>query len=143
MQLFDNLASVGLTTSVLQFIILGGIAIVVVGLFWRYIVVGAGILFCVVVFAMPSSKPTVENASSQSITESKVEETNPRKQEEARIQKEMDLGKPEFLSDCQTYGEYTKQQCEDIWNERTESEKVSYHVNRPKIKKSYFIQVRS
>ena len=49
MELFDNLASIGLTAKVLQFIIIGGVAIFLIGLFWRYIVIGAGILFCVVV----------------------------------------------------------------------------------------------
>ena len=57
MELFDNLASAGFTTKVLQFIIVAGIIIFLIGLYWRYIVVGAGILFCVVVFAMPSPKP--------------------------------------------------------------------------------------
>ena len=50
MELFDNLAEVGLTTGVLQIIIVAAIAIFLVGMYWRFIVTGIGIVFCVVVF---------------------------------------------------------------------------------------------
>jgi type IV secretory pathway VirB10-like protein len=60
MELFDNLASFGLTTKILQFIIIGAIAIFLLGMFWRFIVVGIGIAFCVAVFAMPSKSDKLD-----------------------------------------------------------------------------------
>ena len=45
MELLDNLAEVGLTTRILQFIIIASVAILFVGIFWRFIVIGGGILF--------------------------------------------------------------------------------------------------
>jgi len=88
MNLFDTLSSYGLTTSVLQMLIIGGIALVIIGLFWKYIVAGAIIIFCVMVFAIPSG--TV-NAS--------------------------DSGKKEFMQDCMHY-EGDKVECEKIWKDR-------------------------
>jgi hypothetical protein len=88
MNLFDTLSSYGLTTSVLQMLIVGGIIMVIIGLFWKYIVAGAIIIFCVMVFAMPSG--TV-NAS--------------------------DSNKKEFMQDCMHY-EGDKVECEKIWKER-------------------------
>ena len=43
--------------------------------------------------------------------------------EEERVQTEIDRNKPLFLSDCQRYGDYTKQECEKIWNERSDPPK--------------------
>ena len=35
------------------------------------------------------------------------------------VVKEIDRNKPLFLTDCQRYGDYTKQECEKIWDERS------------------------
>jgi hypothetical protein len=93
MNLFENLASHGLTISILQILIIGGIALVIIGLFWQYIVAGAVIAFCVAVFAMSpaSSKETIVDA------------------DDAK-QKSM------FMEDCLKYE--TKKSCNDIWLDR-------------------------
>ena len=88
MNLFDTLASHGLTINILQVLIVGGIALVIIGLFWTYIVAGAAIAFCVAVFAMPSASVSTDDTS-----------------------------KKEFMQDCMHY-EGDKIECEKIWKER-------------------------
>jgi hypothetical protein len=88
MNLFDTLSSYGLTTNILQVLIVGGVAVFLIGMYWRIIVAGGAIVFCVMVFAMPSG--TV-NAG--------------------------DTNKKEFMEDCMHY-EGNKVECEKIWKER-------------------------
>ena len=141
MELFDNLASVGLTTRVLQIIIVAGILIFLVGLYWRYIVVGAGILFCVVVFAMPTSKP-IEVAK----VETKVETPEVKQIEppppvaEVKPETKEQSDERMFLEDCQSQTKYTQAQCKALWNEhKDEIEAVKY---RGKNKKNYMYKVK-
>jgi hypothetical protein len=125
MELFDNLASHGLTITVLQtLIVCAGLLFViyVIGLYWQFILTGFGILFCIAVFAMPSKqdKPVVEKSVQQQ--ESKVEEVKPEppveeKPKVAQTDEEM------FMEDCVTYGGYTKSQCGALWLERLDDEK--------------------
>ena len=88
MNLFDTLASHGLTTTVLQVLIVGGVALFIIGMFWKVLVAGAAIAFCVAVFAMPSGSVSAS-----------------------------DPGKKEFMEDCMHY-EGNKVECEKIWKER-------------------------
>ena len=141
MELFDTLASVGLTTRVLQIIIVAGILIFLVGLYWRYIVVGAGILFCVVVFAMPTSKP-IEVAK----VETKVETPEVKQIEppppvaEVKPETKEQSDERMFLEDCQSQTKYTQAQCTALWNEhKDEIEAVKY---RGKNNKYYMKKVK-
>ena len=128
MELFNNLASVGLTTQVLQVVILLGIVIFIIGLYWKYIVAGFGILFCVYVFAMPTSKP-VEVVKVETIPP--VAEVKPNK---PQTDEEM------FIEDCQLQTKYTQAQCKALWNEhKDEIEAVKY---RGKNNKSYMKKVK-
>jgi hypothetical protein len=127
MELFDNLASFGLTTSVLQFIIISGIAIFLVGMYWRFIVVGIGVIFCVAVFAMPfkSDNPEiVPVVESKSVTpqEYKIEpmplqpvppvvEFKPETKAETKEQTDQRM----FLEDCNLHSGYTPSQCSALW----------------------------
>jgi uncharacterized membrane protein YphA (DoxX/SURF4 family) len=95
MDIFDTLASVGLTNTVLQLLILGGVALFIIGMFWRIIAAGAALMFCVAVFAMGNGSPTTPE---QSIDISR---------------------KKDFMQDCIHY-EGDKKSCEAIWNEREE-----------------------
>lgn len=113
MNLFDNLASVGITQSILQYAVFAAICVVILGFIWKYIVIGAGIVFCVYILAMP-----VMGVKNEAIAEANAAIRDPVDIEEDRIQKEIDRGKPLFLADCQRYGDYSKQECEKIWNER-------------------------
>ena len=116
MNLFDNLASVGITTSILQYAVFAVICVFILGFIWKYVVIGAGIIFCVYVLAMP-----VMGVKNEAIADANaaVALRDPVEVEEARIKKEMDRNKPLFLTDCQRYGDYTKQECEKIWDERS------------------------
>jgi hypothetical protein len=134
MELFDNLASFGLTTKILQFIIIGGIAIFLVGMFWRFIVVGIGVIFCVAVFAMPfkSDNPEIiPVVESKPVTpqEYKIEpmplqpppvvevkpepkvETKPEQKAETKEQSDQRM----FLEDCNLHSGYTPSQCSALW----------------------------
>ena len=116
MNLFDNLASVGITTSILQYAVFAVICVFILGFIWKYVVIGAGIIFCVYVLAMP-----VMGVKNEAIADANaaVALRDPGEVEEARIKKEIDRNKPLFLTDCQRYGDYTKQECEKIWDERS------------------------
>lgn len=105
MELFENLASVGLTTRVLQFLIIAGIAIFLVGMYWKYIVIGAGILFCVTVFAMSSGGTTIK-------LDSPIVKVAPE-----------DVVPAEFIEDCIKFNDNsTKSSCEKLWREEGNGE---------------------
>jgi hypothetical protein len=147
MELFDNLASFGLTAKVLQILIIAGIVIFLVGMYWRYIVVGAGILFCVVVFAMPSKQdkpievklPQVENVTpevKQVEPAPPVVEVKP----ETKIETKEEADERMFLEDCKLHSGYTASQCTALWNDhKYEIEKSAW---RYKHDKSYFKKVK-
>jgi cell division protein FtsW (lipid II flippase) len=99
MELFENLASVGLTTRVLQFLVIGGIAIFLVGMYWKYIVIGAGVLFCVTVFAMSSGTSMKLDSPSVKIAPE-------------------DVVPAEFIEDCIKFNDMaTKSSCEKLWRD--------------------------
>ena len=94
MNLFDNLASVGITTSILQYAVFAVICVFILGFIWKYVVIGAGIIFCVYVLAMP-----VMGVKNEAIADANaaVALRDPVEVEEARIKKEIDRNKPLFL----------------------------------------------
>jgi len=151
MELFDNLASVGLSGKILQFIILAGVAVFLLGLYWRFVVIGAGILFCVVVLAMPSKKepvidPVVE--SKPAPQEYKIEpmplqppvvEVKPEVKPDANETKEQ-ADERMFLEDCKLHSGYTADKCNSLWSEnKAEIEKSAW---RYKHDKSYMRKVK-
>ena len=139
MELFDNLASVGFTTRVLQFIIVAGILIFLVGLYWRYIVVGAGILFCVVVFAMPTSKPVEVTKVEQKIELPEVKQVEPAPPvAEVKPETKEQADERMFLEDCNLHSGYTPSQCKALWeSNKDEIQKSSwkYKNNKAYMKK--------
>ena len=139
MELFENLASVGLTTNVLQIVILGAIAIFIVGLFWRYIVIGAGILFCVVVFAMPSKKEVKPVEITQPV-EKQIEQKQEIKPEPPVAEVKPQTEEEMFMSDCVKLTNYTKNQCATLWRDReNDLEPTKW---RKKWKKDYMVKVK-
>jgi hypothetical protein len=130
MELFDNLASFGLTSSVLQIVIIGGALLLLVGFFWKYILAGLGVAFCVAVFAMPSKKidkpsEVVVPAVVQPETKEPSKSLKPN-EEIVEVKPEPDTSeKGMFMTDCQKYGGYTASQCVAFWNDR-ENDKVRY-----------------
>jgi cell division protein FtsW (lipid II flippase) len=146
MELFDNLASVGLTTQVLQVVIVLGVVIFLIGLYWKYIVAGIGILFCVVVFATPNKKQEpvvvevvkqIEVPVQQKQEEPKVQEIKPEPPvAEVKPQTEEEM----FMSDCVKLTNYTKNQCATLWRDReNDLEPTKW---RKKWKKDYMVKVK-
>lgn len=131
MDFFDNLAAQGITMAILQGTIFLGIAAFIIGMFWRYIVAGIGILFCVVVFAMPSKKEVkpVEIAPVPTVVQPETKEPSKSlkpNEEVVEVKPEPDTSeKGMFMTDCQKYGGYTASQCVALWNDR-ENDKVRY-----------------
>jgi cell division protein FtsW (lipid II flippase) len=139
MELFDNLASVGFTTRVLQFIIVAGILIFLVGLYWRYIVVGAGILFCVVVFAMPTSKPVEVTKVEQKVELPEVKQIEPAPPvAEVKPETKEQADERMFLEDCNLHSGYTPSQCKALWESNKDEIQKSnwkYKNNKAYMKK--------
>jgi len=136
MELFDNLASIGLTTRVLQFVIIGGVAVLFVGLFWRFIAIGAGMLFCVVVLAIPSKHdtpievkvPQVEKATPEV---QEVEPAPPVAEVKPETKEESD--ERMFMEDCKLHSGYTSAQCVALWNDqKSEIEKSMWRYKHGK-----------
>lgn len=140
MELFDNLASIGLTAKVLQFIIIGGIAVFLIGMFWRFIAVGIGVVFCVAVFAMPSKSDNL-------IVETKTVVPQEYKIESMPLEPPVVEVKPEtkeqtdqsmFLEDCNLHSGYTPSQCSALWeSNKAEIMKSNwrFNKNKPKMQK--------
>lgn len=136
MELFDNLASFGLTTKMLQLIIVGSVILFFVGKFWKYLAAGGVALFCVVVLAMPSKQTDeVKVVLPVEVQEqSKVEVEQP-PVAEVKPKTDMEM----FIEDCGLQTKYTKAQCTALWNEhKDEIEAVKY---RNKGKKNYMMKV--
>lgn len=131
MEIFDNLASVGLTTGVLQIIIVAGAVLLIAGMFWKYLLAGLGIAFTVAVFAMPSKKvdkpvETLTPSMTEQIKPKTVPDVQSLKPEEEVVEVIPDQSeKGMFMTDCQKYGGYTAAQCVALWNDR-ENDKVRY-----------------
>ena len=104
MELFYNLAAIGLTRQVLSMLIIGGFAVVAVGMFWQQIVLGAGIFFAVFCLVGPINASNSNTIDSKSWSERKIEEIDK-------------ANKKDFLKDCTHYGD-SLAKCEEIWNER-------------------------
>jgi hypothetical protein len=128
MELFDNLATMGFTPKVLQVIILLAIIICFLGRYWKPVAIGCGMLFCVIVFAMPTAKSdkvgtVIEDRTllpkEQKIEEPPVAEVKPQTDEEM------------FLEDCNLHSGYTKSQCKALWeSDKAEIMKSKWKFNR-------------
>lgn len=122
MSFFDNLAAQGLTIPVLQILLFAGAAIFILGNYWKEIVTGAGIIFCIVVFASPTDGSKIE--WSDVLPNSKTEKQSKTKEVEPQVSPApsapqafpIDEGKAEFMHDCQDIGHYSKEKCESLWS---------------------------
>jgi len=110
----------GLSQHTLEVFVLGGIGVFVLGLifylWWKQIVIGVMALTAVVVLAnhKPKTIPKVEQE--QIIIEKPVVPENP-------VHIDLNEDKPQddsklFLEDCLKLTDYTKSECEAIWNKR-------------------------
>lgn len=100
---------------VLEFIVLAGIFIVIFGLFWRIILIGAGMLLCFTVLA--NHQPKTDSVQNQEVKEVKIidEVYTPAPIVIQVPEKVIDPRREEYVRDCISYG-FTKQWCEDNWD---------------------------
>lgn len=117
----------GMSQGMLEGLVLSGIAVAVLGvvlvLFWKYVLAGVGVLFCVVVLAnhRPTEEPKEEIVS---IAKAEVVAPTPT----APVMPDEKSEKDMFLEDCLEYTDYSKKKCEFIWNNRGIEEVVAENV---------------
>jgi len=98
MELLNNLSEYGLTTKMLQIIIVGGLAVVLVGLYWRLIAIGAGIFAILFVFLSPTQATSIASTPAGVVSD--------------------DVAPAEFIEDCIRLNDNaTKSSCEKMWKE--------------------------
>ncbi len=107
--------------SVLETIVIVGIAIAIIGVFWKIILIGGSALFCLSVLAkhLPpvEVKPSVEIVKPYQQNQEVIKEVivNP------TPVKQVDPRRDEYVSDCVSYG-FAKQWCKDNWDNKIEKE---------------------
>jgi len=102
--MFDTLSSYGITPSVLQILIVSGFAVFLIGMFWRFILIGTGILFCVYVFVMPTDASTKEVKKPEMVKNVVVEE-----KDDTPI---------EYIQDCMRLTGKNDFDCKLMWHDR-------------------------
>lgn len=106
MNIFEILNSYGITTTHLQVGILAGIVVFLVATYWKTIVIGVGMIFCVVVFAMPTTATTLVK---DSLPENRAVGNAPL----------------EYLEDCRRFTQHTEAECKRLWvEERSELDDI-------------------
>ena len=107
--------------SVLETIVIVGIAIAIIGVFWKIILIGGSALFCLSVLAkhLPpvEVKPSVEIVKPYQQNQEVIKEVivNP------TPVKQVDPRRDEYVSDCVSYG-FAKQWCKDNWDNKIEKD---------------------
>jgi len=104
--LMDSLARYGLTPSVLQVLIVAGVVLVIIGMYWHYILAGSAVLFTLIVFASGNTVTVVNHEPDEPVVAVKLVET-----EKQRWHRQ-------FMEDCTTVAENSKETCDNIWNDR-------------------------
>ena len=118
--MFDSLAHYGLTQSILQILIIAGVILVVIGMFWHYILAGSLVLFAFVVFfyESPGTHPDAPIASVKSVPPVETEKQRWHRQ---------------FMEDCTTVAENSKETCDNIWNDRIMEETRVQEESEPEV----------
>jgi hypothetical protein len=116
----------GLSQGTLEIIVFLGIIVAVIGvilvLYWKYIVMGALALGCVAVLA--NHKSTVKDVTPLPVIEKKEEVIN---QVKPSVEAPIDLSEKDvrkmFMEDCMNLADYTRTQCENLWQDRVQEER--------------------
>ena len=106
--LMDSLARYGLTPSVLQVLIVAGVVLVIIGMYWHYILAGSAVLFTLFVFASGNTVTTANHEPDEPVVAVKPVQIETEKQRWHR----------QFMEDCTTVAENSKETCDNIWNDR-------------------------
>lgn len=110
----EILSATGITQSGMETFVLGLIVVLVLGfiivMYWPFIIAGATALFCVVVLA----NHKVPDAPKIKVEESVAKRIDPVLQYDT-----FDESKA-FIQDCVALTDYTKQKCQQLWENREE-----------------------
>ena len=106
--MFESLAHYGLTQSILQVLIIVGVVLVIIGMYWHYILAGAVVLFTLFVF---SSGNTPTHTVEPIAVVRPVKPDMPVETEKQRWHRQ-------FIEDCTTVAENSIETCDNIWNDR-------------------------
>lgn len=158
----DFFGSLGFSQNVMEMIVIFGIIIFILGavivLYWKHIVIGALALSCLVVLA--NHKTTVKQPAVDVTIEKKEEVINQVKPVEdivplegveitkvkpvvptetpATVQPKSEEPKDirtEFMDKCINLADYTRTQCEEIWEDRVKEERAILEDTKLKGKK--------
>ena len=117
----------GFTQTMIQGLVVLVLVAIFLGLYWRYVAIGAGMLLVLIVFAYKPSVAKVQNVTSSEVVKPAdgevVKPEAPEVKEIAPTDKQVDTWHKQFMEDCMSVTENTKSQCETIWGERIEDEK--------------------
>jgi len=106
--------------SVLETIVIVGIVIAIIGVFWKIILIGGSALFCLSVLAkhLPpiEVKPSVEIVKPYQQNQEVVKEVVI-----TQSTKHVDSKRDEYVQDCVSYG-FAKQWCKDNWDDKLEKD---------------------
>ena len=118
--MFDSLTHYGLTQSILQILIITGVVLVVIGMFWHYILAGSLVLFAFVVFfyESPGTHPVAPIASVKSVPPVETEKQRWHRQ---------------FMEDCTTVADNSTETCDNIWNDRIMEETRVQEESEPEV----------
>ena len=137
----------GFSQHTLEMMVLSAIGIIILGvilvLYWQQIIVGALALSCVVVLANHKSEtPDTPVAVSTPVVEKKPEVVIEQKEEIInRVKPNEDFtadpkdSRKMFMEDCLNLADYTKSQCESLWDDRVQEERAILEETRLKGKK--------
>ncbi len=101
--MFETLGNFGITQGMVQIGIFVTILSYIIGMFYRYILIGGGILACVIVLLIPSYNTDAKKKDADKLI---VESSVP----------------PEYIEDCLRLTNNTKCGCVALWQERTVEE---------------------
>jgi hypothetical protein len=107
--LMDSLAIYGLTPSILQVLIVAGVALVIVGFYWHYILAGGAVLFSIYILFAANIDVIENHLSNPSVVS--IKPIVPIETEKQRWYRQ-------FMEDCTTIAENSKETCDNIWNDR-------------------------
>lgn len=107
--MFEILSKYGITPTILQMAIVAGFILYLIGLFWKQIVIGFGIIAAVYIFV------------SSPISDVKEVKTNEVVAVKHDVIEEKDDTPKEYIQDCMRFTGKNEFDCRVLWNEREDN----------------------
>ena len=107
--MFEILSNYGITPTVLQLAVVAGFVVFLIGMFWKQIVIGFGIVTAVYIFTASPISNVKEVATNDvvSVKHDAVEEK--------------DNTPKEYIQDCMRFTSKSEFDCRILWNEREDN----------------------